>query len=302
MEFFIGAGGWAYFKISGMDSLTAYARAFNYAEVNSTFYEYPVMRIVESWRKRVPEAFEFIVRCNRDLTHKNQLEPVEESFRCLDKMKEICKILKAKILLIQTPQQLKINLAKIESIKTLLSSVKLDQIRLAWEIRTPGVLPEKLIKLMQEHNIIHATDLSREEPAFESNILYTRLFGKGYHNLYQFDDEELRELESKALNRMAEKAYFTFHGARMYKDAARFLVYKQTGGFPKVTKTEGLSSLKEVLSEDTRFPVTKKELIAKQGWKVIDLSKEKRVHASELLQKLPEMTYQDIESIIQLLK
>lgn len=302
MKFLIGTGGWAYFKIPGMNSLLAYAKAFEYVEVNSTFYEYPSLKIVENWRNRVPKKFEFTIRCHQDLTHKYKLEPVEESYKCIDKMIAICKILKANILHLQTPPKLEINDAKIESIKNLLNSINLGQIRLAWEIRTPTILPEELIQLMQDYNIIHAVDLSKEEPAFESNILYTRLFGKGYHNLYQFDDEELRELERKALKSIAEKAYFAFHGAKMYKDAARLLVYRQTGNFPKVTKAEGLNSLKEVLSQDTKFPCTKKELIKQQGWKVIDTSAEKRVHASKLLEKLPERIYHDIESIIQPLK
>ncbi len=69
-QVYIGAGGWAYFFVPRMDSLIAYAKAFDFVEVNSTFYENPSMQMVRSWRRQVPEGFMFSVRCHKDLTHK----------------------------------------------------------------------------------------------------------------------------------------------------------------------------------------------------------------------------------------
>ncbi len=66
----IGAGGWAYFRVPGMDALAAYAKAFDFVEVSATFYTNPSIEIVRSWRRRVPEDFTFSVRCHKDLTHK----------------------------------------------------------------------------------------------------------------------------------------------------------------------------------------------------------------------------------------
>ncbi len=40
-EVLIGAGGWAYFQVPGLRPLDAYAQAFNFVEVNATFYTYP---------------------------------------------------------------------------------------------------------------------------------------------------------------------------------------------------------------------------------------------------------------------
>lgn len=67
---YIGAGGWAYFRVPGMDSLATYAKAFDFVEVNSTFYTTPSIQIVRSWRRCVPDDFMFSVRCHKDLTHK----------------------------------------------------------------------------------------------------------------------------------------------------------------------------------------------------------------------------------------
>ncbi|MCW3977383.1 MAG: DUF72 domain-containing protein, partial [Candidatus Bathyarchaeota archaeon] len=71
-RYLIGAGGWAYFRVPGLHPLKAYSKAFNFVEVNSTFYETPNVKLVESWRKLVPPDFEFTVRCNKALTHKHK--------------------------------------------------------------------------------------------------------------------------------------------------------------------------------------------------------------------------------------
>ena len=61
-EFRIGTGGWKYFKIPDIHPLVAYSKAFNFVEVNSTFYEIPEIKMVESWRRLVPHNFVFSVR------------------------------------------------------------------------------------------------------------------------------------------------------------------------------------------------------------------------------------------------
>jgi len=303
-KFLIGTGGWAYFQVPGQDSLRAYSKAFDFVEVNSTFYTMPSQKEVESWRKRVPKDFEFTVRCNKNLTHDLKLEPLDESYGVLSEMIAICKTLDSSILHLQTPLGLKFTESKIQSVRNFFQSANLKGLRIAWEVRRTKtqLLPTSLIKLMEEFNIIHCVDLSKEEPAYESDILYTRLFGKGKHNIYQFSDEELQDIEKKATKTEHKKVVASFHGLRMYKDAARFKIYKQTSKFPPVTKSTGLDSLKEVLSEDTKFPITRQQLIQKQGWKVFDLSPTKRIHASQILQKLPEKTYQNMGQVIQALE
>lgn len=296
---YIGAGGWAYFDVPGMDPLTAYAKAFDFVEVNSTFYTTPSLEMVRSWRRRVPEEFMFLVRCHRDLTHKYLLSPNQESYDILHESLRICRELRAEILLIQTPSSFDPD-EKLKSIRDLFSSIDFGSIRPAWEIR--GHVTQGTIELMRDLGIIHCTDISREIPAFDSDILYTRLFGHGEHNLYQFDDSELAEIDKRVKEKNRKKEYLTFHGGRMYKDAARLKVYEKRGTFPKVTRTVGLESLKSVLEEDARFPATKGELVEKQGWKVFDLTETEHVHVSTLLEKLSDRKYTDVEEVIGALK
>jgi hypothetical protein len=88
----------------------------------------------------------------------------------------------------------------------------------------------------------------------------------------------------------------------MYKDAARLKTYKQSGKFPMITRSTGLASLEEVLSEDARFPSTKQELIRSQGWKIFDLTETNRIHVGDMLEKLPEATYNNSGEVAERLK
>jgi len=231
------------------------------------------------------------------------MEPVADSQKSFDKMIEICHILKAKILHLQTPRSLELSDDKVGRIRDFFSSVDSKDVRLTWEIRSDEPeLSDKALKLMQDYNIIHCVDLSKELPAYNSDIIYTRLFGKGAHNVYQFTDEELKEIDDQTVDLGAKDIYYTIHGIKMYKDAARMKTYKQTGKFPKVTSSTGLASLKEVLKEDAKFPCDKNYLIEHQGWKVIDLTAEKRIRAEEMLHKLPNKTFKDVNSVIRVLK
>ena len=59
-----------------------------------------------------------------------------------------------------------------------------------------------------------------------------------------------------------------------------------------------MEALQEVLSEDARFPATRQELIDSQGWKVIDMSRDHRVHAKVLLEKLTDGKYESIGDVV----
>lgn len=300
-EYLIGTGGWAYFRVPSLHPLSAYAKAFSFVEVNSTFYQIPMIREAERWRKLVPPDFRFAVRASRIITHKHKLQPSPEALDALEQMKQICTALSADVLHFQTPPSFKPDQTAAESFRDLISSVELGKTRLALEIRNkdPLAAHASMTRIMQDHDVVHCVDLSKgEKPAYESDTLYTRLFGKGEHNRYQPTDEELTEIDSKALNGNFQKVVMSFHFVRMYKDAARMKIYKQTGKFPAITDSTGLSSLGEVLSEDASFPSSKEELVRSQGWKLFDLSGEQRTRVGEYLEKLPERTYSSVKEVL----
>jgi uncharacterized protein YecE (DUF72 family) len=299
-RYLIGTGGWAYFNPPDKSSLEAYARVFNFVEVNSTFYEYPEVRRVEHWRRIVPNDFTFTVRCHQDLTHRIGLRPADEAYAVFGQMIGYCRILNAPFLHLETPAGYSLDDTRVEEAREFFLTTNSKGVRLAWEIRSS--LTEKAVNLLRDFNIVHSVDLSRDELALPSGVIYTRLFGKGEHNIYQFTDEELEEIDQKILKAETKTAVITYHGIRMNVDAVRFKQYKETGAFPQVTQFTGLDSARAVLGEDARFPSTKTELIEHQGWKVIDLTEKKRVHLSDLLSKLPEGTYDSLETVVRELK
>lgn len=299
-EFLIGAGGWAYFHVPKVHPLAAYSQAFNFVEVNSTFYEIPDLEKTGSWRRMVPLHFQFSVRCNKELTHRIKFQLIPQAYEILERMVTMCRVLKAELLHFQTPPSFQPNKSMGKIIRDFFSTIKLGEIRPVLEIRNQNPLDSSLIEVLRELNIVHSVDLLKgEEPAYKSDILYTRLFGKGFHNIYQPLDSELREVDEVASQGNHKKTVITMHSNRMFKDAARLLIFKETGHFPMVTKSTGLNSLVEILEEDAKFPSTKEQLVRHQGWKVIDLSGEERVRASSLLSRLPDKTYYDINEIVE---
>ncbi len=295
-EYHVGTGGWAYFKVPGKPSLKAYSEIFSFVEVNHTFYDYPDTRMVERWRRNVPDDFTFTVRCHQDLTHRIGLKPDDHAYAVFSKMIGICRILDAPFLHLLTPASYTLDSEEIRQARDFLSTINLKGVRLAWEVRSP--ITNKLLNLLRDFKIVHSVDLSREEPAYKSDVIYSRVFGKGKHNIYQFTDEELIEIDQKILKAETKRVLISFHGIRMSRDAARFKKYKETGKFIPVTSYTGKESAIAVLQEDAKFPSTKTELVNHQGWKVIDLTAEKRVHLSDLLYKLPEKTYMNVQEVV----
>ncbi len=292
----MGTGGWAYFNVPGTPKLKAYSQVFNFVEVNYTFYEYPDMRRVEQWRRIVPANFTFAVRCHQDLTHRIGLRPTDEAYAVLGKMQAYCNALNSPFLVLETPASYEMNTERVKEARDFFASASLKGARFIWEIRAP--VTTAVMELMQDFDVVHCVDLSKEEPKAKSDVMYARLFGKGQHNLYQFTDEELVDIDGKIKLGQPKVAAMAYHGVRMNGDAARFLKYKQTGKFIPVTDYTSADSARAVLAEDARFPLSKSELIEKQGWKVVDLTADKRVHLSELLREIPDGTYSSVDQVV----
>ena len=295
-NYLVGTGGWAYFKIPNKPSLKAYSELFNFVEVNHTFYEYPQFQLVERWRRTVQADFTFSVKCHQDLTHRIGFVPTDQANEIFLQMQRYCKILDSPFLVLETPATYLINKENVKATQDFFSSLNIQGLRLVWEYRAP--INQTVIDLMQNFGIIQCVDLSKQNPCFSSDITYSRLFGKGQHNIYQFTDDELAEINQKAEQNNSKTVVLSYHGARMITDAARFKHFKDTGKFLPVTSFTGVDSAKEVLAEDAQFPASKSELMLDQGWKVIDVTSDRRAHLSEILEKMPEKTYGSLEEVI----
>jgi uncharacterized protein YecE (DUF72 family) len=294
-KFLVGTGGWAYFQVPNKPALKAYSEVFNFVEANVTFYEYPDQRLVESWRRVVPSEFVFSVRCHHELTHRLGLRSSEGAFEVFYKMKAYCDALKTPYLVLETAASDAFDGKSVQEAKDFFSSVSFGDLRIVWEYRAP--LTPQVISLMRDFGIVQSVDLSLSKPNIDSNVLYSRLFGRGKHNIYQFTDEELLEIEQNAKETKAETVILAYHGARMNTDAIRSKVHLTDGKFLAATNAVGVESAKSVLAEDAVFPSSKAALIEDQGWKVIDLAVDRRVHLAEVLGRLPERNYRSLDDV-----
>ena len=297
-EIIIGCGGWSYFQALGEDPLKLYSLAFRFVEVNSTFYSLPDIEVAASWRRRVPSGFEFSIKANRLITHKWRLTPSSQLIELLEKHLELCRILKSRIIVLEVPRgmrlkEITINLSKI------LEHVDLGDVRLALEPRCGWAAGStETIEALRSMNIIPVADYSKEDPPYDDEeIAYSRIFGRGEHNVYQLTDDDLKEIKERAERRKSKRVYLSFHGIAMYLDAARMERFLKKGELPPVTSRFGIDSLEEAL-RDARFPATKQELIKRHGWKLIDIDPKTRVPASVILKQLKKDAYTSLEELI----
>jgi len=287
-------------------SMKRYFEAFGLVELNRTFYEYPRLETVEGWRERAPEAFEFTVKAHQDITHKAKMRLDEGCFKAFEHMKQICKILKARILLLQTPGSFRPE--RLSEAEKFFRSVDREGLTLVWETRgseweKPEVY-ERLSCVLSDVDVVHVTDPFRVLPAYTSQIAYFRLHGLGEElYYYQFADGELRRLGEIAKKFEAEgkTVYVLFNNLSMFEDGLRFMRYLASGEFPKVTGSVGLESVKSVVGK-TRFPAPKSVLVKRVGWRLVEIEEGRQVRLGELLAELPSKTYRDVDELLKALR
>ena len=117
-------------------SMEIYFGNFRLVELNSTFYQYPQEKTVEGWRTKAPKDFEFTVKAHQDISHKAKLKIEETSLQAFERVKQICKTLNSKILLIQTPGSLRPD--KLADAQKFFREAKRENLILVWEPHRPA--------------------------------------------------------------------------------------------------------------------------------------------------------------------
>ncbi|MEM3640642.1 MAG: DUF72 domain-containing protein [Candidatus Bathyarchaeia archaeon] len=287
-------------------SMKRYFENYSLVELNSTFYEYPRLETVEGWREKAPENFEFTVKAHQDISHKSKMKLDEACLKAFENIKQICKTLKAKILLIQTPGSFRPE--KLGDAVKLFRAVDREGFVLVWETRGPEwekpEAYERLSRVLSSLDIVHVTDPFRVLPAYTSQTAYFRLHGLGKElYYYQYSDEELRKLRElvKPFEDEGKMVYVLFNNLSMFEDGLRFMEYLTKGKFPKITGSVGLESVKSVAAK-TRYPAPKSMLIKKVGWRLVEIEEDKQVRLAELLAELPSKTFKSAEELLNELK
>jgi uncharacterized protein YecE (DUF72 family) len=287
-------------------SMKKYFENFSLVELNSTFYQYPRMETVEGWRKKAPETFEFTVKAHQDISHKEKMKISDISLQAFEKMKQICKVLDSKILLIQTPGSFRPD--KLEDAEKFFKEVNREGLVLVWETRGPAwetpEIYQMLRRVLEEANVAHVTDPFRVMPAYVAETAYFRLHGLGEQMYYyQYSDAELQRLKESITpyEKHGKEVYVLFNNLSMFEDATRFREYLAEGKFPKITSAIGLQSLKDILGR-TRYPISKNMLIKKVGWRLVEVEEGKQERLNTFLFDLPSKTYKNVEELLNEIK
>lgn len=292
-EALIGAGGWGYFT----GGLEAYSKAFRFVEVNATFYRPIPEAWARRWRASVPDDFVFAVKAPREVSHRDRLRATVQARARFAQTLRVARVLRAPFVVLETPPNVPLEREQVDGLRNL-AGMAGRGVRLGLEARAHrGTdLPPAARKAMADLGVLDVVDLSRITPRVRDDTVYSRLFGKGPHNVYEFDDTELKEIDRATGD--AAHMVLAFHGVRMYKDAARFLTFKRTGSFPRATPHQGLASFEAALRPDVRFPTTWDDLMRDHGWKVFDLDAATRAHASIVLARLPSRSFESLDEVL----
>jgi len=283
-----------------------YYDSFSLVELNTTFYNYPRISTVEGWRVKAPEKFEFTVKAHQDISHKFRLKPEKACLEVFEKMKEICKILKSKILVVQTPASYRPD--KLDDAKEFFSKINREDLTVVWETRGPAweetEVRRKLADVLKELDVSHVTDPFRVSPVYTGKTAYFRLHGLGeklYY--YQYSDKELEKLHKiiKDYEKSVEEVYVLFNNLSMFDDANRFVYYIKNGKFPSLTEAVGMESVRRVLGK-TRYPATKSLLLKRTGWKLVEIQEGRQIRLEELLREIPSKTYKSVDELLKEIK
>jgi uncharacterized protein YecE (DUF72 family) len=234
MKIKVGNCGWSYLNVSqflGPDwnkkfssKLQAYAHLFDVVEINSTFYSIPKLTTVERWRAetdQINKKFEFTIKCSQLITHKKPFQ--KQAFWAYSQMVEIAKILRAKVLLFQSPSNFKPTKRNIDLAKKFFEKIERDGLILVWEVRWAKTWTEQIVKkLFSEIDINQCVDPLRQDCFYSKNIFYYRLHGFGKPSMYNysFSKEELEKLANKV--KAKKPVYVLFNNTDCYKNALEF--------------------------------------------------------------------------------
>jgi hypothetical protein len=119
---------------------------------------------------------------------------------------------------------------------------------------------------------------------------------------YEYSNEELRLLKTKISEvKNVEETYVFFNNLAMFNDALRFKTYLETGKFPPLTGLYGVEAVEKLL-EKVKFPASRKFLIGKFGWRLIEVKPGKQITLKSILADLPEKTYENLNDVISLVR
>ena len=252
LSLIIGCCGWGYFREKDFSrqitrkfrsKLQAYAQVFPSVEVNSTFYRIPKLGTAEKWRREADEMnkeFEFSVKASKIITHVDRFGS-QSSIDALSQMLDVCAALRAKVLLLQSPESFRPSDGNLSRLEHFFSRIQRGNVGLAWEPRGKWwEMKERIQEICDRFKLICCVDPLRNNPLSTRGIRlgYFRLhgFGKPSMYMYRFSTDELRKLSEKclALSNRFDSIFVLFNNSFMYENALEFeAIETQRGHRPR---------------------------------------------------------------------
>jgi uncharacterized protein YecE (DUF72 family) len=215
-----------------------YYGKFDVVELQSTFYDPPRTETIKSWRNNSPPEFEFTVKAWQLITHppssptyrklKSPIEegrrrfygsfkPTEEVFGAWERVEEVASLLRARVILFQTPNSFTPTQENKRNLRTFFDSIPRAHYTFVWEPRGKWT-DEEIEAICRDLDLVHGVDPFLRRPIW-GKIRYLRLHGKGGYN-YRYTEEDLLELKEKVQSDLP--IYCMFNNVYMFEDASRF--------------------------------------------------------------------------------
>ncbi len=202
--YWFGCSGWDYqewvgpfYKSPSESKLAAYARVFDVAEINSTFYRPPAPGMVLGWARYSHSAFRFAAKVPQTVTHDRLLDPnqgaVKELLDFCELMRPLLDVGKLGPLLLQLPPRLRFEPTKLRPFLEALP----PEFTWALEPRNKTWMREEAFDLLRERNVAYCIvdePLLPPELRVTSNVAYVRWHGHGKDPWYdyRYSEDELK--------------------------------------------------------------------------------------------------------------
>lgn len=155
MRAYVGTSGFSYKpwkgafypeKIKDAEMLAYYASKLSSVEINNTFYRMPKPDMLSGWGGEVGDAFRFVLKTPRQITHLKRLKDVAEPWEVFLN-RAVALGPKLGPILVQTPPNLKLD---VERLSTFLGLVP-KGVRVALEFRHESWFTDAVYELLSAH-------------------------------------------------------------------------------------------------------------------------------------------------------
>lgn len=234
VNIYIGTSGWYYDHWENIlyppgtaksDRFIIYQKKFNTVEINATFYRIPFPNVIRGWYKKAQPNFKFVVKANRQITHKNKLvnttQFMGKFISAISKLED-----KLANILFQLPPSLKYDL---ELLNDFLVSLP-EGYHYSFEFRNSSWEREETYELLRKYQISYCIVSRKNYPFNEvitSNIVYYRLHGPEAVCASPYSDEWLFQLAQK-ITALSQTVFVFFNndiGGHAVKNAERLKDY-----------------------------------------------------------------------------